>query len=255
MMKQDRITIIMACYNASAYISETIQSVISQSYDNWELIIADDQSTDNSVFVIQEFCRNDPRIKLIECKQNGGPAKARNAALDAANSRWIAFLDSDDIWLPDKLEKTITKARNCNAAMVCTGFRRFVEKTEGNRQIGHFVNVPHKFTYEGLLGGNKIATSTVLLDTEKTGQIRMKAVYYDDFDCWLSILKNGHSTVGLKEDLMRYRVLKGSVSRNKLKSATHHWDSLRRLQGIGFVKSLWYFSRYVVSGLLKYARL
>ena len=137
----------------------------------------------------------------------------------------LPFLDSDDIWLPDKLEKTITQARDSNASMVCTGFRRFLDDKEGNRQIGHFVNVPRKFTYQGLLGGNKIATSTVLLDTEKTGQIRMKTVYYDDFDCWLSILKKGHSAVGLQEDLMRYRVLQGSVSRNKLKSAAHHWDS------------------------------
>lgn len=255
MMHHERISIIMACYNASAYIGETIQSVISQSYGDWELIIADDKSTDKSVALIQKFCENEPRIKLIICEENGGPARARNAALAAASGRWVAFLDSDDLWLPDKLEKTISKAIACDASLVCTGFRRFVDPKDGKREIGHYIQVPKRFTYTGLLGGNKIATSTVLIDSQKTGKIQMKPVYYDDFDCWLSILKQGHIAVGLQDDLMRYRILDGSVSRNKWKSATHHWDSLRRLQSIGLLPSLWYFSRYVISSLLKYARL
>lgn len=254
-MHNDTISIIMACYNASSYIEETIQSVIAQSYENWELIIADDKSSDASISLIRDICRKEPRITLIECAQNGGPAVARNTALAAANGRWVAFLDSDDLWLSDKLEKTIAKAKATDAALVCTGFRRFVDGADGKRRTGHFIKVPPRFTYRGLLGGNKIATSTVLIDTLKTGPIEMRDVYYDDFDCWLAILKTEFAVVGLNEDLMRYRVLQGSISRNKFKSAAHHWDSLRRLQSISLLPALLYFLRYVISGISKYKKL
>lgn len=254
-MSNARVSIIMPCYNAASYIEQTICSVQEQSYTDWELLIADDCSTDHSRDYIASFTNKDARIKLIKCHKNGGPAKARNAALKAAKGRWIAFLDSDDLWLSDKLDKSIEKARSEDAALVCTAFRRFIELDGGERKTGHLICVPNCLSYRDLLGGNKIATSTVLIDSYKSGPIQMNPIYYDDLDCWLNILKKGSRAVGLNEDLMRYRVLSGSVSRNKLRSAYHHWDTIYRVQGLSLMSASWYFFKYGVKGIIKYVRL
>ena len=250
-----RVSVIIPSYNAASFITQTVRSVQAQTYQDWELLIADDCSTDNSRDIIVNLGKSDSRICLIKCEKNAGPASARNAALAQMTGRYIAFLDSDDIWLPEKLEKSIKTAQDQEASLVCTGFRRFTVNNNGTQSIGRYMGVASHYSYSRLLGGNEIATSTVLIDTQKTGSIKMQPVYYDDFDCWLSILKRDLRIVGLNEDLMRYRVLPGSISRNKLRSAYHHWDSLRRLQRLSLLSASWYFTLYAIRGIRKYIKL
>lgn len=251
-LHNDLVSIITPAFRVAPVISETITSVIAQTHSNWEMLIAEDCSTDDTRDVVRQWEQIDPRVRLIALECNGGPAMARNAALEQASGRWIAFLDSDDLWLPRKLERTITHAKAHQAALTFTGFRRI---TADGGAIGHYVNVPRSLSYRQLLGNTAIATSTVLLDRDLVGNVRMRNTYYDDFDCWLQVLKAGHFACGLDEDLMRYRVSRRSVSRNKLRSAARVWRAYRDLERLNLPASLWYFSQYSIRGLFKYLRL
>jgi teichuronic acid biosynthesis glycosyltransferase TuaG len=250
-VKTDLVSIITPAYRAAAFIDETIISVVSQTYQNWELLIAEDCSPDDTRDVIRKWERTDSRIKLVAMERNSGPAMARNAALALSTGRWIAFLDSDDLWLPEKLERTLGHAQACNAALVFTGFRRI---SANGSHTGQYVQVPQTLSYRQLLGNTVIATSTVLIDRTKVGQVLMRKTYYDDFDCWLQILKRGHVACGLNVDLMRYRVMDHSVSRNKRRSAMHVWRAYRDLEKLNLLSALWYFSWYALRGLIKYRR-
>lgn len=247
----DRVSIITPAYKAAQIIGETIESVLAQTYRNWELLIAEDCSPDNTRDVIREWEKRDPRIKLISMPVNGGPAMARNGALAQATGGWIAFLDSDDVWLPEKLERTLAHAKTCGSALTYTGFRRI--SADGS-QTGSQVHVPQTLSYRALLGNTAIATSTVLLNRNELGDVRMRKTYYDDFDCWLQILKPGRIAYGLDEDLMHYRVMGQSVSRNKRRSAMHVWRAYRDLERLNILESAWYFSQYAIRGALKYRK-
>ena len=153
------------------------------------------------------------------------------------------------MWLPEKLELSLAFANSKQAALVFTGFRRI---SADGTQTGRYVGVPQRLNYYQLLGNTAIATSTVVIDRSKVGDIRMRKTYYDDFDCWLQILKRGMPAHGLDMDLMRYRVMNHSVSRNKRRSAMKVWRAYRDLEGLNIPVSLWHFSRYALRGLMKY---
>jgi len=250
-MDERRVSIIVPAYRAAAFIDRTIESVRAQTYAEWEMLIADDCSPDNTRNIVAKWAEQDPRVQLIALDKNGGPAAARNAALEKAQGRFVAFLDSDDMWLPAKLEHSLAHAKSHDAALVYTGFRRM---TQDGGRTGDYIGVPPSLTYRELLGNTAIATSTVLVDRAIAGNIRMQHVYYDDFVCWLSILKSGHIARGLNEDLMRYRVLAKSVSRNKGKSAREVWKTYRNVEHLGLMPSAWYFSSYALNAARKYRK-
>ncbi|HTH79833.1 MAG TPA: glycosyltransferase family 2 protein [Ramlibacter sp.] len=248
-MNDKLVSIIVPAYRAASYIGRTIESVIAQTCGDWEMLVADDCSPDNTREVIAEWAARDPRVKLIAREKNGGPAATRNSALDRAQGRWIAFLDSDDMWLPAKLERSLAHAQANHAALVFTAYRRI---SQDDSRIGELIHVPRTLTYRQLLGNTAIATSTVLIDRSIAGDVHMERVFYDDFVCWLSILKRGHVAYGLDEDLMRYRVLAQSVSRNKGRSAREVWKTYRNVEQLGPVAASWYFGRYALNALRKY---
>jgi teichuronic acid biosynthesis glycosyltransferase TuaG len=250
-MNTDLVSIITPAYRCSGVVGETIRSVIAQTYPHWEMLIAEDCSPDDTRDTIRHWTSVDPRVKLIEQPTNGGPALARNAALERAQGRWIAFLDSDDLWMPEKLARSIEYAQRHKAALVFTGFRRI--SAEGGMP-GRYISTPTTLSYRQLLGNTAIATSTVLLDRSIVGEVRMNKTYYDDFDCWLRILKPGRLAHGLDEDLMRYRVMGQSVSRNKRNSAKKVWRAYRDLERLSLPAASWYFANYALRGLLKYGR-
>lgn len=245
------VSIITPAYKAVAVIAQTIASVQSQTYTDWELLIADDCSPDDTRDVIARHCARDSRIHMLALKKNGGPAAARNAALARARGRWIAFLDSDDLWLPHKLEHCIALAEREKAALVFTGFRRI---SADGTQTGRYIGVPRTIHYAQLLGNTVIATSTVLIDRSQTGDLQMQPVYYDDFVCWLDLLKRGLVARGLDEDLMRYRVAAQSVSRDKKNSALQVWKIYREIEKLGRVAAGWHFAQYALRGWIKYRR-
>lgn len=243
------VSVICPAYRAELTINEMIESVVQQSYTDWELIIADDCSPDRTAEVVAAAAVKDPRIKLIRCKVNGGPAVARNFAIRHAAGKWIAFLDSDDLWLPTKLEDTILFSLSKNSALTFTGYRRI--SNTGDR-TGSYIKVPEKINYEQLLGNTAIATSTVLVNRDIVGNFEMKKCYYDDFACWLSILKKGFFAYGLNKDLMRYRVMDNSISRNKINSALEVWKIFRTIERLGLIKSSYCFARYAIRACVKY---
>ena len=250
-MNSDLVSVITPAYRCAGVVGDTIRSVLGQTHPHWEMLIVEDCSPDNTRDVLREWTKVDPRVRLIEQPKNGGPAMARNAALERAKGRWIAFLDSDDLWLPQKLERSIAFAESYQAPLVFTGFRRI--PADGGEE-GRYIGVPRTLSYRQLLGNTAIATSTVMLDRHIVGEVRMRKTYYDDFDCWLQLLKPGRTAYGLDEDLMRYRVMGESVSRNKRNSATKVWHAYRDLEQLSLPASCWYFTNYAVRGLLKYGR-
>lgn len=250
--EESLVSIIMPAYKASDYIGKSIDSVLSQTYQNWELIIADDCSPDNTREIISSYASRDKRIKPIFLEKNGGPALARNAALEGAKGRWVAFLDSDDVWMSDKLSKQKSFHLRTGATLTFTQFRRV---SEDGVEVGHLIEIPDTIDYEELLGNTAIATSTVLVDRSLLiYPIKMKKVYYDDFVCWLDLLRAGALAYGLREDLMRYRVLKKSVSRNKINSAMQVWKIYRNHLDFGVFFSLALILRWGKNALLKYRK-
>lgn len=245
------VSIITPAYNAARHIKETIASVQAQSLTDWELLVVDDCSKDDTVSVVREFASRDPRVHLIKQEKNGGPAAARQAAIDAAKARYIAFLDSDDVWLPNKLEIELAFMRENDAALTFTAFRRI---SEDGSFTGRLIGVPTRLSYRGLLKNTAIATSTVLVDRDKTGALSMTRTYYDDYALWLSILRRGHIAHGLPQDLMRYRVVSRSVSRNKGRSAYWVWRLYRDVEKLNLLYATWCFIHYAARAYIKYRR-
>lgn len=246
------VSIITPAYKAAGYVGETIKSVLNQDYMAWEMIIVDDCSSDNTLEVLQCWEEKDSRIKVISANENGGPAAARNIAIESAKGRWIAFLDSDDVWMAGKLSKQLVFHQEKDAVISYTRGRRFQEDVSNS---GHLIAAPEEIRYAELLGNTAIITSTVLVDRNKSGDFKMKNAYYDDFVCWLDLLRSGGRAVGLQDDLLRYRVLPGSVSRNKLKSAKEVWKTYREIEKLGLVASIRHFCSYAFHGFLKYKKL
>ena len=245
----DGVSIVTPAYNAQRYIAETIASVQAQTYRDWEHIVVDDCSRDATAAKVEALARDDARVRLIGHERNAGPARARQTALDAARFRWIAFLDADDLWMPQKLERQLGFMREHGSAFSYTAYRRI--SADGLR-TGRVVRVPARMTYSRLLGNTAIATSTVIVDREATGPLRMTETYYDDFVLWLGLLKRGFTAHALREDLMRYRVVAKSVSRNKATSAMHVWRTYRDVERLPLARSVWSFAGYATRALLKY---
>jgi teichuronic acid biosynthesis glycosyltransferase TuaG len=188
-------------------------------------------------------------VKLVRLAKNSGAAMARNAALESARGRYVAFLDSDDMWLPHKLSTQLTFMDKVKAGLSFTSFRRISQT--GDR-TGRLVAVPACVNYTGLLKNTAIATSTVIVDTSICGSLRMRKTYYDDFVLWLELLKRGIPAHGLPQDLARYRVVQQSISRNKLHSAVQVWRTYREIERLGLLQAAWCFMNYACRASLKY---
>ncbi len=242
------VSIITPSWNVERLIGETIESVQAQTFGDWELLIADDCSTDQTPAIVGRYAAADPRIKLIRQPRNGGPALARQAAIDHAQGRYLAFLDSDDLWLPAKLERQLAFAREVGAPLSYTAFRRI---DEAGAVTGRLITVPASLTYQQLLKNTAIATLTALVDRELAGPVAMKNEPYDDFCLWLSILKPGLTAYGLNEDLARYRVRGQSVSSRPLRSASWVWHIYRKVEKLPLPEAAWCFAHWSTRACLK----
>ncbi len=247
-MKDVIVSIIMPAYCAANYVGEAIRSVQAQNLTDWEMLVVDDGSTDNTPTIVTGYAASDSRIKLIR-QPNAGPALARQVALGAAAGRYVAFLDSDDYWLPGKLARQLEFMAERNAAISFTRFRRI---NQDGSQVGHLISIPDQLDYCGLLCNTALATSTVIVDRERTGPFRMTNTYYDDYALWLNLLKRGHIAHGLQEDLMRYRVVAQSVSRNKGKSARMVWHTYREIEHLSPLVATWCLAHYALNAWRKY---
>jgi teichuronic acid biosynthesis glycosyltransferase TuaG len=242
----------MPAFNAAETIAESIESVISQDYQNWELIIINDNSSDNTSEVVTSYQSIDSRIKLLSLSNNLGPSGARNHGIQAAGGRWIAFLDSDDLWCKGKLISQLSFHKSNLVTLTYTQYRRI---SFDGQVTGHLVSIPPMISYNQLLGNTAIATSTVVIDLLVLGyKPIMKNVYYDDFCCWLEILRNGGTAMGLNLDLMRYRVRAGSISRNKVNSAIQVWKIYRNEERLNIVIAVRSMISWAFFAIMKYSR-
>ncbi|WP_245812682.1 glycosyltransferase family 2 protein [Belliella buryatensis] len=242
------VSIVTPLHNSSKFIIETIDGVILQSYTNWEMIIVDDCSTDNGVEIVEKLQKQDDRIKLIKNEINSGPAVSRNRAIEAARGRFIAFLDSDDIWHPTKLEEQLNFMQKNDYVFTFTAYDKINEKGE---KVGH-VEIPLEVAYNDLLKTCSIGCLTAMYDTRKIGKVYMPIIKKrQDFALWLKILKIVPKAYGLNRPLAKYRLTSNSVSSNKLKASKYQWKVYRHIEKLNIVSSTYYFLFYTIHGIVK----
>jgi glycosyltransferase involved in cell wall biosynthesis len=249
MNSKNLVSVITACYNSERHISETINSVINQTYQNWELLLVDDCSIDNTIALIEELQKTDKRIKLVQLKENSGAAVTRNTAIKEAKGTFIAFLDSDDKWLPKKLEMQLEFMISNNYNLTHTAYELI-------DNLGNILNktiTPAKIlSYNDMLYSNKIGCLTAMYNQSELGKIHMPLLRKrQDYGLWLKILKTGEKAYGLPEVLSLYRNTENSISNNKLDLIKWNWKLFREAENLSIAKSIYYLSCNIISKFLK----
>lgn len=243
------VSIIMPVYNASRFLDEAISSVLSQTYPYWELLIVDDHSSDNSVDIINKYLIKDNRIRLYQTTSpSGSPSTPRNIATKHAQGRFIAFLDSDDVWMPSKLEKQIPLFEDSHTAVVYSDYEKM---SEFGMRLNRIIHAPESTNYKHLLRGNVIANVTGVYDTQKVGKVYFKQIPHEDYVLWLEILKKGYVAKNVGDVTSLYRLRKQSVSSNKLNTLMWQWNIYVNVEQIHPIIALYYFSFYAIKASLK----
>jgi len=249
-MENTLVSIITPTYNSEKYIEQTIQSVQNQTYKNWEMIIVDDGSTDNTNEIIAKIAQLDNRIKLLRMVVNSGPAKARNLGIANVTGKYMTFLDADDIWFPDFITTSITTINETGVPFVFSSVKRCDE--QGNCIYTDFI-VPKKVTNFDILKSNSIVCSTAFLDIERLGKKTMPEIFKrQDMGLWLQYLKEIPFAYGIQEPKAIYRIRENSLSRNKKKLIKYQWQFYREVEGLGILKSVYYMINWAIRGFLKY---
>lgn len=244
----DMVSIIMPSYNTSEYIADSIKSVINQTYVNWELIIVDDCSVDDTDNVIKQF--DDMRIKYLKNKKNSGAAVSRNRALKEARGKWIAFLDSDDLWLPEKLEKQIAFMKNRG---YCFSYTNYIEIDEESKPNGIHVTGPKKITKNGMYNYCWPGCLTVMYDAETVGLIQIEDIKKNnDYAMWLKVCKKAECYL-LDEVLAKYRRGRiGSVSSHSIKTMIKwHYKLFREAEKQNVISAVLNTGKNMVFGFYK----
>lgn len=236
------VSIITPTFNSEKYISETINSIQAQSYRNWELLITDDCSTDNTVVIIQKIIKSDHRIKLFILKQNSGAGIARNQSIKNASGKLIAFCDSDDQWLPEKLATQISFMLKNDLAFTYSSY--YTVDLSGNRK--GMIKAPSELTYSMLLRNNYVGCLTAIYDQEKLGKIYMSEIRKrQDWTLWLKIMDRLQHTYGIEEPLAIYRIRPNSVSSNKISLLEITYNLYHKELNMGVIKSIFNLFRYL----------
>ncbi|WP_270488384.1 glycosyltransferase family 2 protein [Butyricimonas synergistica] len=246
---EDLVSIIMPSYNSSRFIGESISSVLKQSYTNWELLIVDDCSRDDSIEVVNRYVEKDCRVKLISLTCNVGAAKARNVALETAKGRFIAFLDSDDIWRDDKLEYQVSYMLERNIPF---SFSSYDIMKEDGVKLNKIVKVPFKLSYSHYLRNTIIGCLTVVIDRNVVGDFRMPIIRSShDMALWLLIMKRGFEAYGIEECLATYRIVATSNTSKKWKAAKDVWKVYRNIEHLSIFYSMYCFCGYAFNAIYK----
>lgn len=243
------VSVIMPMHNSEPYIADAIKSVQAQTYKNWELIVIDDASTDASRDIVRQYMENDARISLlINPRPIGMPSEPRNYGIKSANGSFIAFLDSDDMWLPSKLAQQLPLFRDNRTAVVYSDYEKIDEK--GNRSA-RVVMAPPMLDYQKLLYSNYIGNLTGIFDVRKVGKNYFEQIRHEDYAFWLSVLKNGYIARSTQTITALYRVCPSSLSSNKLKLLSWQWNVLRNVEHISFIRSVGYYATYAYNAFFK----
>lgn len=240
----------MPCYNSGTYIRQAINSVRGQTYQDWELLVVDDGSTDNSADIIKGMEQTDGRIKYLKTNApSGSPIVPRNIGVKNALGRYIAFLDSDDAWLPNKLERQMKMFEQYEDMAIC--FSNYEKMTEQGERNNRIIKAPSVTTYRQLLFGNVIGCLTAVYDIGKVGKVFFQNHSHEDYILWLDILKQGYVARNTNTVEALYRVRENSVSSNKLKTLSWQWDIYRNVEKIGLLRSSYYFLNYAYRAFKK----
>lgn len=244
------VSIITASYNAEKYIAQTIASVQSQTYKNWEMLITDDASTDNTCKIVENIAQKDSRIKLFRLSNNSGPAVARNNSIKKAKGRFLAFLDADDIWFEYHLEESLKYCAEQKLSFVFASYRRSDE--ELNFVYSDFI-VPKKVSYSDILKSNSISCLTAVVDVEILGKKHMPIIRKrQDMGLWLAYLKDCKYAYGIQKPHAIYRIRKQSLSRNKPKLIKYQWLFYRKVEKLNVFQSFYYLICWMYYGYFKY---
>lgn len=245
------VSIIMPAYNAEKTILSSISSVLAQTFEDWELIIVDDNSTDNTRPIIKEIAENNKKIKPIFLNKNSGsPAIPRNVGTENANYRYIAFLDADDLWMPNKLKLQISYMEHNKLSFSCTGYQ--VQNLKMNI-VGRLIP-PKINTYHGIIRDNTIGCLTVIYDSTVLGKRLFPHCGHEDYALWLDILREGHIVGGVDQILGTYRLQENSVSSNKIRVLKYFLHIYNKRHEINILVSLFYVMRYAWIAKNKYGR-
>jgi teichuronic acid biosynthesis glycosyltransferase TuaG len=251
-MDNPTVSVIIPTYNAAPLTEAAVGSVLAQTFGDLEVIVVDDASPDGSGARLEGLMALDPRVRVYRQLRNSGPGPARNRALEAAQGRYLAFLDGDDLWEPEKLERQLSFMAQHGAVFSFTGYR--VISSEG-AELDCIDRIPPRIRYSDLLKNTVIGCSTVVLDRQGVGEVRFPDLRTSqDFALWLGILKVGHVAFGMSDLLTRYRITPRSNTRNKVLAALHVWNVMRHHEGLPLGRALWYFGNYAVRGLVKHLR-
>lgn len=247
----DLVSIITPTFNSENYIEKTIESVREQIYQNWEMIIVDDCSDDATCLIVEKASECDKRIHLLRQEENKGAAEARNRALQYSSGRFIAYLDADDIWMKDKLQKQVTFMIESKCGFSCVSYEVI---NDMGKPLNKKVRMLQKVDYLGFLTNNLLQTVGIMVDTElidKKYLMMPDLRRRQDAATWLQILKAGYECYGMEEVLAQYRRTSHSLSSNKLKAVKGIWFLYRKVEKLSFPFSCYCFIRYAVFAVWK----
>lgn len=243
------ISIVMPVYNSSKYLEEAIRSIQAQTYGNWELWAVDDCSKDDSLAILRRLAEADSRIQVFPLEKNVGPAVARNTGIERCDGRYLSFMDSDDLWHADKLEKELDFIHKNAYSFVFTAYDII---DEDGRKVGKEVWVPDKIDYKEHLYNNIIWTSTVMVDLDQIGKFQMPELRAgQDLATWLMLLKKVPYAYGLKECLASYRQVSGSISHSLKRRLSRTWNVYRKVEHLSVIKSAYLYLRHMICILTK----
>ncbi len=246
----DHVSIITPTFNSEDFIEATIRSVQNQTYENWEMLITDDRSTDNTVNIINKIAEKDPRIRLFQLDENSGSAVARNNSIQQAKGRFHAFLDADDIWFDHHLKDSIRAIEKEKTPFVFASYKRSNENLEF--VYSDFI-VPTRVNYHDILKSNSISCLTAFVDVATLGKESMPLIRKrQDMGLWLKYLKKCDHAIGIENVHAIYRIREDSLSRDKKKLIKYQWTFYRRIEGLNLIKSLYYLLWWMYLGYKKY---
>lgn len=244
-----QVSVIIPNYNGEKYVEQAIRSVLDQTYENFELIIVDDMSTDDSIGIINKYIKYDNRVSLIRLRKNCGVAMARNIGIKKAAGKYIALLDNDDFWEDDKLERQVNLAMKGADIVYCS--YDFVD--ENNNKIKKPFIVPDRTDYNKMLTSSVISCSSCFIKSDLLKDHLFKTQYYhEDYLLWMELLKLNVVVLGDSKVLMHYRQVKGSRSNKKVNAAKERWNIYRKALGLNRYKSILSFIQYALKGVIKY---
>ena len=237
-MVEGLVSVITPTYNCARFIGETIEAVQAQTYAQWEMVIVDDCSTDHTKEVVDAYIAKDSRIKYRCLESNSGAAVARTVAMQYAEGEYMAFCDSDDLWMPDKLEKQLAFMKETGHAFTCTAYEQIDEES---RSLGRVIKPKEKCDYDRLLLDCPVGNSTVVYDVSKMGKFEVPDIRKRNDDAlWLRMLKKEQYIWGMGDVLMRYRIRQNSISSNKLKVIRYHWILYREIEHLSVPRSVFH---------------